>query len=264
MARTKDNILNDLVEMPWQVSVGLAAIVYVGLRFILPFFSLEDNSAFGFVTMSLTLYAPYIALFLLIPAPISALNAANKRKRLESQKDIKSIRELSWKEFEELVAEAYRRKGYSVTENPDFGPDGGVDIRLTKNGQLHLVQCKQWKSNKVGVAIIREMFGVMTAQNAASVIVVTSGIFTQEARNFALGKPIDLVDGGQLVSMIHDVQVSGNISEVEPKLTPEAIQYCPRCGAKLVKRIAKKGKNAGKQFWGCSKFPSCRFTESLV
>jgi len=51
---------------------------------------------------------------------------------------------LSWKEFEELVAEAYRRMGYRVIENHGSGPDGGVDIRLEKNSHLHLVQCKQW------------------------------------------------------------------------------------------------------------------------
>ncbi len=33
---------------------------------------------------------------------------------------------------------------------------------------------------------------------------------------------------------------------------------CPRCGSSMVLRTAKKGKNKGSQFWGCSGFPSCR------
>lgn len=33
---------------------------------------------------------------------------------------------------------------------------------------------------------------------------------------------------------------------------------CPRCGAVMVKRMAAKGPNAGKEFYGCSKFPKCR------
>ncbi|MFC1832664.1 restriction endonuclease [Thermodesulfobacteriota bacterium] len=53
-----------------------------------------------------------------------------------------------------------------------------MDIKLEKKGQLHIVRCKYWKSNQVGVCIIRELFGVMTAENASSVIVVTSGIVT--------------------------------------------------------------------------------------
>ena len=30
---------------------------------------------------------------------------------------------------------------------------------------------------------------------------------------------------------------------------------CPKCGSKLVLRVAKKGENAGNQFYGCSAFP---------
>ena len=35
---------------------------------------------------------------------------------------------------------------------------------------------------------------------------------------------------------------------------------CPRCGADLVLRTAKKGPNAGSQFYGCSNYPKCRYT----
>lgn len=34
---------------------------------------------------------------------------------------------------------------------------------------------------------------------------------------------------------------------------------CPRCGKPLVLRTAKKGTNAGQQFYGCSGFPNCRY-----
>lgn len=35
---------------------------------------------------------------------------------------------------------------------------------------------------------------------------------------------------------------------------------CPRCGADLVLRTAKKGEHSGEQFYGCSRFPKCRYT----
>lgn len=38
-------------------------------------------------------------------------------------------------------------------------------------------------------------------------------------------------------------------------------KICPRCGKKLVLRTVKKGANVGKQFWGCSGFPKCRYIE---
>lgn len=44
--------------------------------------------------------------------------------------------------------------------------------------------------------------------------------------------------------------------ETSPAKPPERI--CPRCGAPMILRTAKKGDNAGKQFYGCSAFPKCR------
>lgn len=46
-----------------------------------------------------------------------------------------------------------------------------------------------------------------------------------------------------------------------PVLTASSIA-CPRCGKPLVSRVARKGKNAGAQFWGCSGFPQCRYSSS--
>ena len=37
---------------------------------------------------------------------------------------------------------------------------------------------------------------------------------------------------------------------------------CPRCGKQLVLRTAKKGTNAGQQFYGCSGFPNCRYSRN--
>lgn len=38
---------------------------------------------------------------------------------------------------------------------------------------------------------------------------------------------------------------------------------CPRCSGEMVKRISKKGKNTGKEFWGCKDFPNCRGVVSI-
>lgn len=34
---------------------------------------------------------------------------------------------------------------------------------------------------------------------------------------------------------------------------------CPKCGSPLVSRTAKKGINVGSQFYGCTKYPTCRY-----
>lgn len=40
----------------------------------------------------------------------------------------------------------------------------------------------------------------------------------------------------------------------------QALPICPKCGSKMVLRKAKKGVNAGNEFLGCSRYPSCRGT----
>ena len=44
---------------------------------------------------------------------------------------------------------------------------------------------------------------------------------------------------------------------------PENSMVCPRCGGNLILRTARKGENAGNQFYGCSNFPKCRYVENL-
>ena len=50
---------------------------------------------------------------------------------------------------------------------------------------------------------------------------------------------------------------SGVVHESEKKI-------CPRCGCDLILRTAKRGANAGKQFYGCSAFPKCRYILNLT
>lgn len=88
------------------------------------------------------------------------------------------------------------------------GPDGGVDLLLKRDRETFLVQCKQWRAQKVGVQTVRELYGVMAAKGAAGGFVVTSGSFTEEAQQFAKGRNVQLVDGIQLKVLVDSVSVS--------------------------------------------------------
>ena len=52
-------------------------------------------------------------------------------------------------------------------------------------------------------------------------------------------------------------------SENNPPEVSDSNMVCPRCGSPLVLRTAKKGDNAGNQFYGCSAFPKCRYIQNL-
>jgi len=143
-----------------------------------------------------------------------------------------------------------------VTETGGGGADGGIDLALKKEGETFLVQCKQWKALKVGVTTVRELYGVMAAEGATGGFVVTSGVFTDEARAFATGRNIELMDGKALHALIRGVSVPGKAASAAPASSPA----CPVCQSTMVKRTARHGANSGNAFWGCSQYPGCKGT----
>jgi len=46
--------------------------------------------------------------------------------------------------------------------------------------------------------------------------------------------------------------------------TEDDEKKCPLCGSMLVLRTAKNGERKGRKFWGCSKYPKCRYTENVI
>ncbi|NVK23737.1 MAG: restriction endonuclease [Gammaproteobacteria bacterium] len=261
----KRSFLEDLTHLPWQVSAVLSISAYLILTLVIPNIVTPSPITQPLV-QALHNYAIYIAAFLILPAPFAYLNSRKKRLRLETQKTLETIKQLSWQEFEQLIAEYYRRLGFSVSENTQAGPDGGVDIVLNKDNEVILVQCKQYRNKPVGVSVVREMFGIKEANRANKVVVVTTCHFTKEAIKFAADKDIELIGGNMLMPMIQSVQIDSKVV-VENIITEgqsRAIKTCPKCGASLVLRTAKKGSNAGNQFWGCSTYPKCRFTKNII
>lgn len=150
-----------------------------------------------------------------------------------------------------------------MTETGGDGADGGVDLVLKKDGETVLVQCKQWKTSKVGVKVIRELYGVVMAEGATRGILISSGSYTQEAQTFARGKPLELISGPGLMRLIGQVKKQplpsqAPVQSSNPKSAD--VILCPRCSGDMVLRTAKKGAQAGEKFWGCIDFPKCRGT----
>lgn len=57
---------------------------------------------------------------------------------------------------------------------------------------------------------------------------------------------------------------STSTQETPVSKTPETEeQLCPKCSSNMVKKVAKKGKNVGNEFWACRAFPKCRHTEAI-
>ncbi len=114
---------------------------------------------------------------------------------------LEQIRGLTPSQFEAYVAyRIFARHGYAVDNVRDV-KDGGVDILVTDGfGQQAVVQCKRYRGT-VGEPIVRDLYGTMIHQGAVYAYLVTNSNFSEEARQWAAGKPIELIDGRRLVQL---------------------------------------------------------------
>jgi restriction system protein len=277
------SILFDLAAMlPWWVGVGLALVSYVGLHMLAsqppPTVDLKNMGA-SYMSMVVRAFAGvgqyFVPLIFLAGAIASAWQGRRRRALVNDVAQSASAHALdhmSWHEFEMTVAEAFRLDGFEIEQRGGAEPDGGIDMVLRRDNEKFFVQCKQWKAYKVGVDVVRALYGVMAAGGAAGGFVVTSGRFTHDAQEFASGRNIVLVDAPILLDMIRSANRAPivnprNSAKASNRAKPLASQpscpICPICQSDLVKRIAKRGRNAGQAFWGCSRYPDCKGTRPI-
>ena len=255
MARKKQSVLEDVMDiaahLPWQAGIGLAMLAYLVLHYLAMRSAMTmnpvelkamgktvgDGVVHGVIGMLAGILQYLVPFALLLGAMVSFWRGR--------------------RDFEGLTAEAFRRKGYRVVERGGDGPDGGVDLVLFMGRDKYLVQCKQWKAMKVGVAVVRELYGVMTAEHAVGGFVVASGEFTADALAFAVGRSITLVPARSLQKMVENGATIPADRKIQPVSPEVAVPACPKCGKPMVSRIARQGSRAGQSFWGCGDFPTC-------
>jgi len=266
MARRRESLADALLVLPWWVSVVVGASAYALLAFAAPryFDSNHYTAGFGIAAKNL---APFVAGLFVLIGFLSLVRALFIKRKFNEIASIEHIRQLPWRQFESIVGEAFRRRGFAVMENAVDGPDGGIDLVLRKDDAKFYVQCKQWKDTKIGVKPIRELYGVIAAGDAAGGFFVASGEYTTDARDFARKCAIELIDGPALANMIAQAREPApfmdptNRKRTDPAIgSPVVDPVCPACGAAMVRRTAKRGTYAGSTFWGCSLYPRCRGT----
>lgn len=262
--------MDALVGMPWPIGVVVGILLFSGVRYAIPWwFSRQDGGlAHGLASSFWQALSPLAWLLLAMcwmAALLSFLGARRRRILLDTCTTLESLAAPGWRQFEQLVGEAFRRQGYVVEETGLGGADGGIDLVLRKGSQRVLVQCKQWRRRQVGVSVVREMAGLLAHHGADGVKIVCVGTFTRDAEAFARGKSIELIGGVTLLDMIHAAKEVRRLAQapsspVEPippgqPLVYGSIKACSRCGGTLVQR---RNRRTGEYFLGCSRFPRCR------
>ena len=271
MARRNKRFVDDLMEanstLPWWAGVAFAIAAYLWLHGLATgevAGAAQAGKMVGFVDWSLvqTLAGAgqYLVPFVFLVS--AALSAYGRARRKTSHTTIGpgqgAFNAMSWHQFEALVGEAFRRRGYSVIETGGGGAGGGGDLVLKKAGAIFLVHCKQWRAPRVGVNAVRELNGVMTARGAIGGFALTSGVFTDEAQAFARDVNIELMDGQALRALVRGVRAPARFFRDPLSVMTTGAPFCPVCQTRMVMRKAKNGEHAGTKFWGCPRYPDCR------
>ena len=167
------------------------------------------------------------------------------------------LRELEWRRFELLVEGLFRSKEGWRAEGGPPGADGGIDVLLYQPGETRptaMIQCKAWRERQVGVSIVRELFGVMAAEQIGHGMIFTCGEFSADAEKFAENKSIDLVNGKRLLTLIDELSQDARTTLLREVTTGDyTTPTCASCRVKMVRRAGPRG-----DFWGCANFPRCR------
>lgn len=171
----------------------MGIIVVIGLLILgVIFVGVEEDSATKTKTTS---------------SPNSSGNTARSdKKSINKEFTYEDLVHTSPNDFEKLVENLYRSKGYSAMVTPGSG-DYGVDVNVDpldedKHGA---VQCKRYKkSNKVVPAKIRE-YGGLLMRNYDFVDIVTTSTFTEQARlESSYYDGLSLINGEELLQRLNE------------------------------------------------------------
>ncbi|MEN3296199.1 MAG: restriction system protein [Burkholderiales bacterium] len=173
-----------LLRSRWWISIAIAAIIAVLARA-----SLRDEYAlYGALAGAPFLVIGVIAASRQLRTPSAALVADTLR----------SVGTMSWRDFSNLIEEAFRRDGYEVARLS--GPQ--ADLAITRSGRTALVCCRRWKAASTGIEPLRELHTAMEGREANESIFVTTGDITDNARRFANERKIRLLQGAELAQLL--------------------------------------------------------------
>jgi restriction system protein len=117
-----------------------------------------------------------------------------------------NLMELSPTEFETLIQNLFAKMGLD-TKQTRASRDGGVDCvaydpRPIFGGKV-VIQAKRYK-NTVGVSAVRDLFGTLQNEGASKGILVATSGYGQASFDFARNKPIELIDGANLLYLLKE------------------------------------------------------------
>jgi restriction system protein len=137
--------------------------------------------------------------------------------------DRTNLAAMDWLDFENLIRDLFEQvfsKNGGEVKITQASRDGGVDAVAfdpdpIRGGKI-IIQAKRY-TNVVGVSAVRDLFGTVHNEGAIKGILVTTATYGPDAYEFAKDKPLTLLSGGELLSLLGDYGHRAKIDLQEAK-----------------------------------------------
>lgn len=219
-----------------------------------------DEMTDKFVQTGVLLVALFLLMGLLTIFGKKALNwfswQLKKEKYLNSP--LWKADNMSGEEFEEFLKAHLERNGYRVKLTPKTR-DYGADLVMTNaEGTTLILQAKRNKKD-IGIKAVQEAIGAVSYYHAQKGIVATNHYFTKSARELAQSSGIELWNRHDIERIIkQSTPATPEAGKVKEPPAAKEEELCPLCQGSLKERSGKYGK-----FYGCSNYPTCKYTRRI-
>jgi restriction system protein len=131
---------------------------------------------------------------------------------------------MDWQDFEHLIRELFEKEfntSGGEVKITRASKDGGVDAVAfdpdpIRGGKI-VIQAKRY-TNVVGVSAVRDLYGTVMNEGATKGILVSTADFGPDAYNFTKDKPLTLLNGNNLLHLLHKHGHKAKIDLKEAKL----------------------------------------------
>jgi restriction system protein len=139
---------------------------------------------------------------------------------IDSIDESENLAAMDWQDFEHLIRELFEKEfnhSGGEVKITQASKDGGVDAVAfdpdpIRGGKV-VIQAKRY-TNAVGVSAVRDLYGTLMNEGANKGILVSTADYGPDAYDFAKGKPITLLNGGNL---LHLLQKHGQKARIDLK-----------------------------------------------
>ena len=165
---------------------------------------------------------------------IPSIHAPEERPHTWS---LELLYEMDWRRFRELTCSFLLHQGFNASVLGSL-PDGGIAYRLSPvqkpRKTASILFCPTWRDPEVNLPLTETLLQMVRDAGAAKGIFITPGHVTLEARRFAEGKPLELIDGWAFLDWIQDLPAEDQAHYLRVATVGSyRVPACPGCGSRM-------------------------------